>query len=295
MTAPPESVQRVLDICQQAAQANHDTSSRQGRLIVLGPDVADELMITADLHGNRLNFQHVVRIADLDHHPRRHLVLQEVCHGGPQYPTGGGCMSHLLLEDVMSLKAMYPHRVHFLLSNHELAEITDLPIAKAGKMLNLQFRAGMNEIYGSAAKEVRHGYLDFLKSCPLAIRTTNGAFACHGSPSRVVEDGFDASVFDREPIPADFQAGGLVYRLVWGRDFRPENAEAFADRVGASLLIHGHEPCAEGYHAPNPRQVILDCCGRNACYLILPLNAPLTHEEVVSRIRRLNGFEHVKS
>ena len=51
-------------------------------------------MVTGDLHGHRRNFNLIRRIAASDNIPERHLVLQEVCHGGPTYPQNGGCMSH---------------------------------------------------------------------------------------------------------------------------------------------------------------------------------------------------------
>src|SRR6185369_6088628 len=76
---------------------------------------------------------------------------KEVCHGVPEYPgETGGCMSHLLLEDCIRLKSEYPERFHFLLSNHELAELGDFPICKSRRMLNVVFRCGINELYGSA-------------------------------------------------------------------------------------------------------------------------------------------------
>ena len=73
-------------------------------------------------------------------------------------------MSHLLLEDVASLKNAFPDRFHFILSNHELAELTDFPIMKSGKMLNLTFREGLQQLYGDRAEQVRHAYLEFLLS-----------------------------------------------------------------------------------------------------------------------------------
>ena len=59
-------------------------------------------------------------------------------------------MSHWMLAEVAELKATYPDRVHFLLSNHELAELTDYPIVKGQRMLNLMFRCGMQESFGPA-------------------------------------------------------------------------------------------------------------------------------------------------
>jgi hypothetical protein len=287
MVASPEVVARVVQICRQAAQANRQTAARRGNLIVLSPDVADDVMITTDLHGQRLNFLKLCRIADLAAHPRRHLVLQEVCHGGPRYPSGWGCMSHLLLEDVARLKADHPDRVHFLLSNHELAELTDHPIAKAGRMLNLQFRAGLQELYGDSAQTVRAALVEFLGTCPLGVRLTTGVFVCHGSPSSVDRRGFDTGVFHRPLADEDFRTGGGAFQVVWGRDFRPENAEAFAKLVDSDVLIHGHEPCSRGVRVPNERQIILDCSGRNASYLLLPTKEKLTQGQIVQRVQRL--------
>ena len=142
MPVTPDCVREVLDVCGQAAEANRSCPARRGNVVALSPDNAEDVMIVADLHGNRLNFEKLLRIADLDDNPRRHLVMQEVCHGGPEYPgEGGGCMSHLLLEDCIRLKTEYPERFHFLLSNHELAELGDFPICKSRKMLNLMFRS----------------------------------------------------------------------------------------------------------------------------------------------------------
>src|SRR5690348_14028488 len=105
MCASPETVQSVLAMCRQAAEANRTCGARRGNVVELTPDHAAEVMIVADLHGNRLNFNKLLAIAALDEHIGRHLVLQEVCHGGPAYPGEmGGCMSHLLLEDCIRLK-----------------------------------------------------------------------------------------------------------------------------------------------------------------------------------------------
>jgi hypothetical protein len=287
MTADLQTTQRVIRRYHQAAHANCRTAARCGNLIRLSPQIAEDVLITADLHGHRLNFKRLVQIAALEKHPRRHVVLQEVLHGGPTYPANHGCMSHLLLEDVARWKTEYPEQVHFLLSNHELSELTDYPIAKGGKILNVQLRLGMSQQYGDAASSVRDAGMEFLRSCPLAVQLSNGIFVCHGSPNLVDKDGFDASVFDRLLRADDLRHGGAVFRLVWGRDFRPENAAAFAALVGAKLLIHGHEPCADGYAAPNPHQVILDSCGQNACYLLLSLDEELTHQQLVQQVRPL--------
>jgi hypothetical protein len=286
MVATPEIVARVIATYRQAAECNRGLAYRVGNLVELNHDVADEVMITADLHGNRLNFNKLWHLADLENNPRRHLIMQEVCHGGPTYP-GGGCMSHLMLEDVALYKTQFPDQFHFLMSNHELAELTDYPITKNRRVLNLMFRYGLQEMYGDAAEEVRLACLDFLASLPLAARCGR-TFVCHSLPEKVDQFGFDASIFDRPLEEEDYACSGAAFRLVWGRDFRPENAAAFAQLVGAELLVHGHEPCPTGYEIPNSRQVILDCCTDSACYLVLRPLEKLSQRELVGRIQRLS-------
>jgi hypothetical protein len=289
MSAPPEIAAEVIAVCRRAAAANRECAARQGNVIELCDNNADDLMIVADLHGNRLNFEKLLAIADLDGHPRRHLIMQEVCHGGPEYPGGdGGCMSHLVLEDCARLKTAYPERFHFLLSNHELAELGDFLISKSRRMLNMAFRCGINEMYGLAGERVRTAYLDFLATCPLAIRLANGVFISHSLPDNCDREPFDKSVLDRPLCCSDYKSGSPAFKLVWGRDFRAANADAFARQVGADILIHGHEPCEDGFSAPNSRQIILDGCCSHAAYLILPVAEKLSHRAIVSRITSLH-------
>ncbi|MEK6234253.1 MAG: hypothetical protein N2C14_06050, partial [Planctomycetales bacterium] len=221
---------------------------------------ADEVMITADLHGHRRNFNRIKKIAALKKNPRRHLVLQEVCHGGPTYPTNGGCMSHGMLEDVARLKTQFPEQVHFILSNHEMAELTEYPILKVGKMLNLMFRLGISEMYGQRSEDIRAAYMDFISSCPVGVRLPSGVFICHSVPEAVDSKKFDRSIFEKELSLVDMKEGSDLFQMLWGRDYRIENAEAFAEIVDAKVLIHGHTPCERGYRVPNAVQIILDCC-----------------------------------
>ena len=197
-------------------------------------------------------------------------------------------MSHLLLEDCIRLKTEYAERFHFLLSNHELAELGDYPICKSRRMLNVLFRCGINEMYGAAGEEVRAAYLEFLASCPLAMRVGEGVFVTHSCPDRCDREPFDASIFERPLSCADYRNGSPAFKLVWGRDFRAANADAFARQVNADVLIHGHEPCEAGYSAPNKRQVILDGCGSRATYVVLPVGPKLSQADVIGRIKSLH-------
>ena len=287
MVASIQYTEKVIAAFGQAAEANLKTPGLEGNVVVITPELADEVMITGDLHGHRRNFNLIRKTAALDEHPRRHLILQEVCHGGGAYPQNGGCMSHAVLEDVSRLKAEYPDRVHFILGNHELAELVDYPIQKNKQMLNLLFRLGLQQMYGPAADNVREAMLPFWRSCPLAVRLPGGVFVSHSVPENVDIRPFDTTVFSRRLEEAEFFERTGVFQLVWGRDYRAENARAFAEMVDAKVLINGHEPCPDGFNAPNDVQIIIDCCSDNACYVILSTDQQWSHPEIVERIRKL--------
>ncbi len=122
------------------------TPGRSGGIITL--DRADEVMVVGDLHGNLPAFKKVLAIAALDRHPRRHLVLQELVHGPHSYPDDKGDRSHQLVDLVAALKCQYPDRVHLILGNHELSELTGRSIGKDGEGLNAKFRRGIETAYG---------------------------------------------------------------------------------------------------------------------------------------------------
>ena len=287
MAAPPSNVEQIVEAYAEAARVARAAPGREHAVVHLSTDLADDVMVTGDLHGHRRNFDAILRIADLARQPRRHLILQEVCHGGPAYPDGAGCMSHTLLEDVARLIIRFPGRVHFLLGNHELSELTDYPIQKSKQMLNLRFRLGLQHAYGAAVERVRAAYLPFLESCPLAVRLPTGVFISHSIPENVASGRFDASIFTRELRPLEFYERSSIFALLWGRDYQSQNARAFAELVGARVLINGHEPCRDGFDVPNEVQIILDCCGDAGTYVLLPVGKELSQGDMVERIQKL--------
>jgi hypothetical protein len=289
MVATLDFIDGIIRTFAKATEANLNTPARKGNVVHLDAEAGDDVMVTADLHGHRKNFNAIRRIADLANQPRRHLVLQEVCHGGPTYPTNGGCMSHCMLEDVARLKVSFPDRVHFLLSNHEAAEVTDYPILKSKKMLNLLFRMGLQEVYGPAGEKVRQAAVAFIRSCPIAIQMPGEIWITHSAPERCQLEGFDRGILERPLDYDDYQENTDLFRMIWGRDHRPENAKAFADALGAKVLLHGHEPCPEGFAVPNPTQIILDSCHDKGRYVIVPLDRGLTQAEIVKRIQPLSS------
>jgi hypothetical protein len=269
---------RLLNTLRRAARDFRAVPGRRGRLVVL--EGTAEVLVAGDLHGNLDNFRRLLARARLEQHPARHLVLQEIIHGLHQYPAGGD-KSHQLLDLAAALACQYPHRVHLLLGNHELAQATARRISK-GDLDHVQlFREGVATAYGPRAAEICTAYQELLAAAPVALRTANRVFLSHSLPpgSRLAE--FDPSALERDPsAEADLLPGGSIHMILWGRDTRAENAAAFLARVDADLLITGHVPCEHGFDLPNDRQIILDCAGSPAGYCLFPCDRPLTHAEL---------------
>ncbi|MBN2183299.1 MAG: metallophosphoesterase, partial [Sedimentisphaerales bacterium] len=110
--------QTIIDLLKKGMEANNSDKYRRGNLILL-PDQGD-LIITGDLHGHRRNFERAVTFADLPNHPDRHVILQEIIHGGPE-DSHGGCLSYKLLLDVVRYKLSFPDQVHVIMGNHDTA------------------------------------------------------------------------------------------------------------------------------------------------------------------------------
>jgi len=286
MPATPEYAEQVIGMMTDAAQANLQTPDRRGVTVTLHSKAGDEVLVAGDLHGHRANFQAICRVAALDENPGRHLVMQEVLHGGPAYENGG-CQSHQLLEDIARLKLKYPERFHFILGNHELAELMAYPIMKGGQLLNFIFRLGLDAAYGEHSRQVEEAYHTFIRSLPVAIRTPQKVFISHSLPENDRLRAFSPTCLTRDLDPADIGRGGAIFDLVWGRDFSQRNAEQFAKLVDARILIHGHEPSETGYSVPNDLQIIVDCSDRPACYLTFPLKGPVVQQDLIDCIQKL--------
>jgi hypothetical protein len=277
--------ERLLTTLHRAAQTFRTTPGRRGRLIQL--DGATEVLVAGDLHGNLENFRRLLGRADLGRHPGRHFVLQEVIHGPNYYPVGGD-KSHQLIDLIAALACQYPHRVHYLLGNHELAQVTARRISKGDVDLNQAFREGVSAAYGPQAAAIYAAYQDLWAVVPVALRTANRVLITHSLPpaSRLAE--FDPAALEREhSTQADLVPGGSVHMVVWGRDTRADNAAAFLARLDADLLVTGHIPCDRGFDLPNDRQLILDCVGTPASYCLFPCDRPLTHAELAGSVSTL--------
>ena len=279
--------QKILAIIRRAAVLSRATRGRNGSIVSLPPD-AEDVLVAGDLHGQLMTFRRLLELADLPHHPHRHLVLQELIHGPYGYPDDGGDRSHQLVDVVAALKCQYPDRVHVILGNHELSELTGRVIGKNGVALNALFREGIDTAYGSRAEAVYASYQELFAALPLAVRTPNRVFLCHTIPEGYELDGFDPTISAQETWSSEaMKRHGAVYCVTWGRDTTPETADRFAGMVDADYFITGHQPCDEGFRQANHRQIIIDGTDPNPAYCLFRVTEPVTIDSLLAGARRL--------
>lgn len=286
---PRRDADRTVAMFREAVAAALADRYRRGCVVYLPPQ--GEVVVAGDLHGNRVNFIRVLKAADLEHHPQRHLVVQEAVHGGPS-SSEGGCLSYIVFEGLAALKAKYPHRVHVLLGNHDVAEHIEQLIFKDGVLLNRAFEEGVAQAYGDRREEVRGCYQRFIETMVAACRTEHGLFISHSTPEGRDLDTFDLGLFEHGRLTDDLHRGSALYKMVWGRDYRPETADRFAQLVGADLFLVSHTPCPRGYEVPNHRHLIVQSYDEAGCYLLFPLDRPVSHSELVASVRRLLTDRH---
>ncbi len=239
-------------------------------------------MVVGDLHGNLPAFRKVLKLAALDRHPARHLVLQELIHGPAEYPNEGGDRSHQLVDLVAALKCQYPDRTHVILGNHELSELTGRIIGKDGETLNAKFYRGIQTAYGGRASEIFEAYKALFAALPLAVRTPNRVYICHTVPDASDLDKLDLDLLAAEVWPAEaMQRRGTIYALTWGRDTAPATADRFARMVDAEWFVTGHQPCDQGFQQANHRQVIIDGTDPFPAYCLFPADGPVTIESLL--------------
>ena len=110
---------------------------------VITLETAEEVMVVGDLHGNIPAFKQGAELAALDQQSRRGTSSSRSWSTGKlMYPDDGGDRSHQLVDLVAALKCQYPDRVHLILGNHELSELTGRIIGKDGEALNLHVPPG---------------------------------------------------------------------------------------------------------------------------------------------------------
>lgn len=225
----------------------------------------------------------IIKSAKLDENPKRHLIIQEVVH---RYELGADT-SYAILEDLARLKLKWPHQLHIILGNHELAEYQDKEIYKGGICLNILFNSAIQNLYKEQKDNVKKAMKIFLRSIPLACRSAYKTFMIHSTPNPEYLKEVKYPLFLKPYKEKDIEEFGLIDRIVWGRAYDQKIADEFCRIVDAEVLICGHRACSSGFMIPNNTHIILDSKDPYACVLFMRLDRHYTHEELKKCIKPL--------
>jgi hypothetical protein len=276
----------VIETFGAAGDENKLSPLRKAQVVTLPEE--GEVWVTGDMHDHRTNFKKFVEAADLARNLQRHVILHELIHGD-HYDSSGAEDSWQMLYQSAQLKCDFPNQVHFLLANHDLAQIHGEGIMKSGLSVCEAFNAAVKRDFKDRGTLVTVAITEYLLTLPLAIRCPgNGLFICHSTPTDDQIKTFDFTVFDREPLrPEDYRRRtGPVYQLIWGRKVTPVGIEEFANKVGAKLVITGHQPQEMGYAINGDRHLIIASDHNQGVFLPLKLDEQYDMESLTRRLKK---------
>ncbi len=277
----------IMDVLDKAYKLNIEDPFRDGHLIHL-PDYG-QVVMTGDFHGCLHNFRKLVWFANLKHSIHRHVIIHELIHNynAEHSDVDNSC---LLLLDAARWKVEFPEQVHFLLGNHDIAQITSREITKNGYASIATFNSWVTEHYQKDAPVIIEKIRDFLLSIPLAARTENRIWMSHSIPGLHAMDSINLSIFKEQWRNRDLIPKGSVYEFVWGRNHTSEQLEKLAEMLDVDFFIVGHQAQDNGYLALHNRQVILASEHYNGCYMPIDLAEHYSFEKLTSRIRKFSDL-----
>lgn len=274
-------LQTTIDLLNRGIRANQTDRFRRVNLVCLPAN--GSLVVGGDIHGHRRNFERLVTFADLGSYPDRHLILQEIIHGGPE-DDAGGCLSYQLLFDAIRLKLSFPDQVHFVMGNHDTACINSTEVMKNGKEMNRAMASALEREFRQASSDVRLAIRQFLFSQPLAVRCDNRIWISHSLPHDRCTDQFDPGIFDRELRIADCEKPGSAYLLTWGRRHGQAALSRMAQLLDVDIFLLGHQPQPKGWSRAGDNLIILASDHNHGCLLQIDLSRTYTTTDLVNSL-----------
>lgn len=277
----------VAGLLHAVAALNREDPLRRGSAVHLPGEGG--LMITGDLHDNGPNLQRVVKRARLERGPAQHLVLHELIHGPSR--VNGMDLSIRTLARACAVKAAYPRQVHFLLSNHELAQRRQEHVFKDGASDVEAFNAGLSRLYGEdGAAQVHVAFDDYVDSLPLAIRCANGVMVAHSLPSPRKLKAFDRGVIGRALSEQDTQDAGSAQLMVWGRRQDRATADTLAQAWGVKAFVLGHQPAEMGWRELADNILVITSEHGHGVCLPIDLGKTYTRDQLTERVLPINAI-----
>jgi len=273
--------QTIVDLLNEGKEANNADKFRRGNVIYL--PAGGSLVATGDIHGHRRNFDRIVAFADLDNNPERHIVLQEIIHGGAE-DTEGGCLSYKLLFDVVRYKLSFPDRVHIIMGNHDISFINNSDVMRGGKEMNRSMRLALEREFKQDGADITLAISQYLLSQPLAVKCENRMWLSHSLPGDRLADKFNRQVLDRPLENDDMVKPGSAYLLTWGRKHTQKTLNKMSELLGVDIFILGHQAQPEGWSRAGENLIIIASDHNHGCLLPVDAGKSYTVETLVESI-----------
>jgi hypothetical protein len=276
------SADEALHLIEEARKARLGDPHVQGRAVFL--ENKGDVYLTGDLHGNVENLKRFAALAELDQHPDRILILQEIIHSRI-ITADQRDLSFVAILEALRLQAKYPRRVYYLLGNHDLAFGLDRELVKGGKFLNRFLYKGLAYMYQGRHDEVANAYKKFIMDMPVAIVAPNGILMTHSTPKRPFIPSLSMDYLTQKSAKQHLSECGPIKALVEGRDFEEPTIAAFTERMGVSLVLCGHTPTKAGYRIANSKQLIIDSQHENGRWVRFEAGRPYTVQELAAEVQ----------
>jgi Icc-related predicted phosphoesterase len=273
--------QTIIDLLNNGIEALNADKYRRGNVIHLPAE--GNLIITGDLHGHRRNFERMVHYADLDNNPDRHIVLQEIIHGGPE-DSNGGCLSYQLLLKAIRYKLSFQDRVHIIMGNHDTAWINNSEVMKDGREMNRAMREAMEREFKQDSDEIILIMRQFMFSQPLSVRCENRIWISHSLPSDRYLKKFNPKILGKKLKINDVVRPGSAYLLTWGRNHSQKLLDKMADMLDVDIFVLGHQPQEQGWNQAGDNLIIIASNHSHGCLIPIDLAKSYTVEQLIDSI-----------
>jgi hypothetical protein len=279
--------QSIIELLSAGAEANTSDMYRQGNVVHLPP--TGSLVVSGDLHGHSRNLERIVAYSNLDEHPDRHVILQEIIHGGEK-DGHGGCLSFETLFEAVRFKMRFPDQVHILMGNHDTAFMTGSEVMKDGREMNFAMLSAMKRRYADTVDKIELGIRRLLFSQPLAVKCASGIWASHSLPDNRSIEKFTQDIFDRPLRMDDIVRGNVAYSLLWGRNQSQSTVDRMAELTGASMFVTGHQPQETGWKLLHRNMLVIASDHNHGVLLCVDLERSYSGEELTQAIVPLAGI-----
>jgi len=273
--------QTIIELLNKGIEILNADKFRRGNVIHLPAE--GNLIITGDIHGHLRNFERIVAFADLPNNPDRHIILQEIIHGGPE-DSQGGCLSYKLLFEAIRYKLKFPDQVHMIMGNHDTAFINNSEVMKDGKEMNRAMRQAMEREFKQASDDIALAIRQYLFSQPLAVRCNNRIWISHSLPNDRSMDKFEPKILERQLKINDVVRPGSAYLLTWGRKHSQAILDKLAGIFDIDFFILGHQPQEKGWNQAGNNLIIIASNHNHGCLLSIDLTKSYTIEQLIDSI-----------